>query len=707
MVAGASTQFSDAANDVRMTTSDGALRNGAGSSAWRNLDILSGGVFDETDDLLVFFLNVTAITPEQDPAVPKSQPTYWFYFDYGLRTYRVEGKTDLTTPWDGIAGAAVGSAKLEVAYNDGVFQAVGDAAMAIDFSADQILFMVERSLIRNHNEAPLGRGDVLSGFWGSSRSLGGFGVSIPIGNNFQVEAGPPAYHDQAPDYGTTGGTYTTTAGHQLHKGQLVAASEDPVRWTNGEATTFVYFVRLFNSGSIELEVKLSHEGADPSWQVAFSDRLVVPARSSINVTFHVGIPFGHFHGKLDDFVVSFTTDDGVHWAKQPLAVYWPKIPQPAGHHPTVWLHSQYRPREAPFEGLGDSVHGWFSAASPDTEEYDEQAPIMADRIDGPQSDGRSTAQWTFHLEPALRMGLDFLLDQTGNGQIIMDFPVQVQDPVLQFDLVHLNKRTIIPKTTFAMTSLSALPGTQSGLVAFTFPDLKAEAAADLIKHAARADLEFRLNLTATLAGTGNENPEEFTPTIVPADSYFTLPLREYHDPLDTVFVTDASVKVTVGPEGQFKQVNPGKQAVFTFELYYHGTFRSGFDIELSGINSAWARVLGDAHFEMDPDTVREVAVAIQPPADARQGDYADITIKAIGSVNAAVQAGMVVRAEVVGSRQVADEAELAKQKEVVLTAPEDQSAVVWPWFVFAPLAVIGAAAGVLYRVRPELLLFWR
>ncbi len=707
IVTASSIQFTDPVNDVRMTTSDGKLRNGAGGQAWTNLDILAGGVFEETDDALTFFLNVTDLKPEQDPALPKSQPTYWFYFSYGDRGYRVVGTTDLSTPFDAAAGSPQRAARLEVAYDDVVFNPVADATIDLDFENNQILFTVDRSHIRDHNEAPLGKGEFLSQFWGYSRSLGWFGIQAPPINNFVVEAGPPAYSDEAPDFGSKGGLYQTVAGRQLHKGLLLAASEDPVRWTNGEATTFVYYVRVFNEGSTDLSIKLSHEGADPSWQVAFSDRLKIPAHSSINVTFHVGIPFGHFHGKLHDFIVTFATDDGAHWAKQPLAVYWPVIPQPAGHHPMLWLHSKYQPREAPFENLGDAVHGWFSAADADTEVFDEQVPIRADRIDGPAADGRSVAKWTFKLEPTLRMGLDFLLDQQGTGEVVLNFPVQVQDPVLQLDIVHLNKRTIIPKQTLAITASSSLPGAQNGEVTFDFPELSAQAQADLIKHAVRADLEFRFNLTGTMLGAGGENPDTYTPTIIPSKTTLNLPLREYHDPLDTVFVTDASVKVRVGPEGQEKQVNPGKQVVFTFELFYHGTFRSGFDIQLSGINSQWARVLGDAHFEMDPGSTREVAIAVQPPANAVNGDYADVTIKAVGSVNAAVQAGIVVRADVVGNRQLADDAELAKEKEQLLSTPVDDSAVVWPWFVFVPLAIIAAAAGVLWRVRPDLLFFWR
>ncbi len=705
-VGAAATQFEDDDNDVRMTTSNGAFRNGAGGSTWRNLDILSGGIHEETDERVVFFLNVTSLKAEQEPPLPKSQPTYWFYFNYGERTYRIVGVTDIRAPADDFLGPPQRAARLEMAYDEDHFITAGEAELDLDFEQNQVRFTVDRVLIRDHNEAPLGKGQVLSEFWGYSRSLGWGGLALPA-NNLRVEAGPPAYSDEAPDFGAKGGSYETVAGRQLRKGLLLAAAEDPVRWTNGEATTFVYYVRLFNQGGTELEVALSHERVDPSWQIAFSDRLTVPAHGAINVTFHVGIPFGHFHGKLHEFTVGFHTDDGAHWAKQPLAVYWPTIPQPAGHHPQLWLHSKYQPREAPMESLGDRTHGWLSAADPNTEGFDEQVPIRADIIEGPEADGRSNASWVLKLEPSLRMGLDFLLDKSGQGEITINFPVQVQDPKLQLDIVHLNKRTIIPKQTLAISAVSELPGTQTGAVTFSFPELTAEREADLIRYAARADLEFRFDLSAILVGKGLENPEDYTPTILPGDSTMVLPLREYHDPLDTVFVTDAAVQVTVGPEGQEKKVNPGKQAVFTFDLFYRGTFRSGFDIELSGINSEWARVLGDAHFDMDPGTTREVAVVIQPPTTASSGDYADITIKAIGSVNAAVQAGIVVRADVIGGQGIEDESELALEKEQLLTTAESKDSVVWPWFVFTPLALVAVAAGVLWRFRPDLLLFWR
>jgi hypothetical protein len=320
--------------------------------------------------------------------------------------------------------------------------------------------------------------------------------------------------------------------------------------------------------------------------------------------------------------------------------------------------------------------------------------------------GATVATWTMRLEPSLRMGLDFLLDETGRSTIMMNFPVTVTDPKLEWELVHLNTRAIIPKPTPIFTIMAAATGQFDGAHAWTFDDILVVPEADLIRHGPRAELEFRFTLTGIFAGQGVEHPPEATPSINPVGTTLFLPLQEYHDPLETVFFTDASAQVSAGEGGQQKRVNPGKDTVFTFNLDYQGTFASKFEIQLSGPHSEWARALGDNPFLVEPGQVREVAIAIQPPTTAGRGDYAEVTVKLVSTRNAAIQTGLILRADVDTSVDIADEAALAAQKAAALKTVAATGPVVWPWFVIPPVAIVAAALA-LYRFRPQWLFFWR
>lgn len=689
----------DPEGDVRLSMPDGRFRLPSGDQ-FRYVDLVEAGIWSEGQEEITFYVRPADISEDSEHPVPYGDPIYEIRFRHGLQGYRVLIQLFLENA--GTAAASGGAspqtfAQLQEEVETEVYEPLADAVAEVDIGAGVVRAIVPRAPILDHNQAPLSIDAKLTGFSATARSMGWFGVPLFTGTTAALVLGPPMAYDRAPDSYFDDTEYTTTAGPLLHKGNLVAGSSDPVRWTNGEATTFVYRIRLTNLQAGDLGVTMSYAGTQPNWQVAFSDRFIVPGDSAINVTFHVAIPFNHQHNALHPFEVHFTTPDNAHTATARLGVFWPPIPQPAGHHNELWFHSQQRPTTNPFDPQNE-VHAWVSAANAQADVRDEMLPVPPDVVRPPDQAGRMEAAWRMLLEPSLRMGLDFDLTKTGQGTILMDFPVLVQNPELELSIRHYDRRFIIPRVTTISHTTVSLGADASGLTEFTLPEIVLREKADLIRYVEAADLEFNVTLRGTIPSVGFVHLEEATPRLIVDGSGMTLPMFEYHDPLDATFFTDASATVEIGELGSAREVNAGKKIVYNMYLQYDGVFESDFTVELSG-HQTWASVLGAERFTMEPGDRREVAIAVAPPADATPGTY-DTTVRLVSVTNAAVSAGATLRTTVVPGDAIEDESELAEEKSQQLAPPPPDKGFPWLW-VLLPLLVIVAAGAAIWRFKPE------
>ena len=682
----------DDAGDVQLRTQDGAVSQPAPSGYYDNVDVTAVGVWAEDDSTVTFYIEVDDLTEDSQAPTPVSDPDYTLYFRYGEQGYRVVVTTVLDNAFNGVFEREPGAfARLERQVGEDRYSGFAQAEAELDYSEDRVLAMVPRDAILDHNQAPLARNATLRDIFVESRSMGWFGFPFFFGGEDGSQIGIPEALDRAPDDGDDDGSYIVTTGSVQQKGKIFAVSDDPIRWTNGEATTLTFPVRVSNIGDAKVSLKLSLADTDDSWQVAHTDSLSVPAHRSVNTTILVTIPFLHQHGVTDLFRAVFASDDGVHGATALLGIHWPTVPQPAGHHDTLWLHSVRNPVPAPFDAAFSSVHGWFSA-SEDTPD-DEGVGIPADFSTFPGFFGaqEGEAQWFLRLEPTLRMGLDFDASRMGTATLAFVLPAPAVDPYVEVELLHQGQgnggRGGQGTQVLAAGVSPTMSGSQSGDVEFEL-ELQTPAGVDVVPYDAEANLVLRISLRGTLlVGGGFANPEAATPLLAAGGSILQLPLEEYHDPTNLAFQTDANVTIVVGQTGQERFVNAGRTVVYTFQLDYSGDAAAAFDVTISGKNVAWGTIIGDATFDLEAGTQRILGLAVAAPKDARDGEQADITLTLTQSKNAAIQAGVRTLTTVTSSEDIPDETDMQKELAGTLSKHKDASALAVLWLAIGLLAL--------------------
>ena len=670
----------DPAGDVRLYAPDGTPAGTAPADRLQNVDLVGLGVAAESPEAVSFFLDVTDLRADSETMLPFADPVYELHFTFGKRAYRILAALPLSGPASVDAEPFVRLQEMEGRR----WRSVAEGEAAPDETADRIVLTVPRQAIVDQDQAPLDQGASLEGMSAVATALGFRFFDLDPGGQ-RVAAGTPYAQDRAPDDGTAP-AYVLTTGEDLQDGMLFSASDDPVRWTNGDASTLGYTVRATNRGDAGLEARVSLEGLPATWTALYPERVAVPAQESVDLTFLVTIPFSHVHGQLQEFMAVLSTEGA--FTKTRLGVYWPEIPQPAGHHGTLRFHgATAAPDAAGFDVLFERSEGWMNAATAEVDGEDEGAPLRA-FVAPPQGGAAAlNAFWDVPLAPALRMGLDFDLTRTGLLSLEIQTPAPLAEVRLQAELVldRVNASGgFEEETVLASGASDLLSGTQSGPLRFEIP-LKVAPAADDVPYdaSARPDLHLEVRMQAVMAPGVPFGPSASEPRIVPASSSLTLPLFEYHDTLASPVVTDRSLALMPVEGGQAKEVNPGKTTVFRSTLRYEGGFADEFAFLLTGTNTGWAQVVGDARVRLEPGEERLVAVTVTAPRDARPPDVAELTLVVRSTSNAAVEGRAGFVATVTTDRDIPDEADEAKRLGGELTEPKESPA--------TPLGALAAA----------------
>jgi hypothetical protein len=437
--------------------------------------------------------------------------------------------------------------------------------------------------------APPAAGDRLTEFWASARAAGA--------NAGEAEA---ALRDRAPDR-ETAGEFEVSFGPSPRGGARIF-STTPSRVSNGEEATFAYEVTVQNNGGLARDFVLEVVRKPLSWAIDLPTAAVhlQPGESLATYAF-ISTPFAHQHGRLESAQLALRSVDGEAEDRVDLYLLYHAVPQPAGHHDTLWLHVDDA-GQSPVNQLAWNSGGAFTYMN--TLEQDEQdvgSPALGRAI----TLGGEGYGWDFVLHPMLRTGLDFDLERTGRLALTLSSPVPVTEATFEGRLVLQREPELELASVTPQTGISLMPGSPVSLDL----ELLAAPGADFVPYNGSTPVVLELALRSDRPATYSV-PE--SPSILPG-GLLSLPLLEYRDPLDVQALAVPENGLAVEGPAQ-KRVQAGATAVFTLAV------QADVDrLSLVGTNTDWAEVVRrDA----------TVYVVVQAPEGASDLQTADLVLKA-------------------------------------------------------------------------------
>lgn len=628
----------DGTADVAVTVADQGTT--APSDRWAALDLKGLDVQEQTEGFQ-FTLAVASLSPDVPAAPFVEQGSYSLYFHHGDRDFRIQ----IQSRGINFAGNQqyIGRVQASDPGQNAFFGVGPDQVVEVDVAAGTFRLTVDRDLLADSNGAAPQPGATLSGFHARSSGLLGNvnrGVTVTGG----TQAPTPRATDLMPNSGNGTLDFEVKFG-VVQTGHARLHSDIPTRASNGEATTFVYQVQAYNSGPDEDRFNLVATGAPSAWQVKLpASQIPIPGNGSVVFPVLVTTPFAHVHGAFQNFVVEMRSQsDPGSVGRVQLGVRYLDPPQPAGHHNTLWLHSTLGPDDpettvaAAVVGTGTFNSAYFNAGEVDL--LDASVPVPPDFRFGPTvgADGtpRMTFCWDIPLSPILELGIDMDLDAP-NGTYSLPFASQL--PLLGAS-VHGEVVRVGPpdggftrfgdcgfanaaNVTSIMTLGDSAPADFTGANQVLTGEVGARAEGDYMQYEKGATLLLVLTMTGTRVDPflGGDMPK-----LLPGGILEALPLSEYHDPVNDVFVSQVEL---VSDSPQDRAVNPGRSVLFTARLLNNAGTDQAFNLELTGPNHEWARVLGPTRLEVPAGGQAKVNVAVTVPEGTAAGQVADLVLTA-------------------------------------------------------------------------------
>jgi hypothetical protein len=517
-------------------------------------------------------------------------------------------------------------------------------------------------LVDSHGARPY-PGSALTGFWAESRSF------LEVFTSFAAFAGgpPPTFRDRMPDAGN-GTVPLPIALGPVQAGSARLSSPLPVRQSNGEATTFLYTVEARNVGGAEESYRLAPRGVPPGWNVTLEvDEVTLAAGASETMPVLVGVPFMHEHGTFRMFTLTMQAlGDTASKAELELGVRYPKVPQPAGHHDTLYLHGAKWTDDpsvlvwATLFGF-NTEYAWMNADEADPGDTD--TPVPADGTFKPVPAVPDTFRWTVPLAPDLAIGLDFDLARSGLFSGAFTATTPLLGATASGELVHYvdsrydefgtrvaGNRTVLARLA-ASTPQDIAP---NGRIEANLP-VQAAPEADLVALRPRSALVLELNLTGMRPDTFEARDP---PKLLPGAT-LQLPLREYHDPVDALFATPKLSLRSAGPQDRI--ANPGDTVVFPFTVRLAAD-AGDHPVRLRLAEGAdVARLLGPPERILKAGEAWNVSVAVQVPAGTPEDAAFGVRLHAAATDAPGLRALARLRVTATTTQEVPDEAALAAQ----------------------------------------------
>lgn len=376
------------------------------------------------------------------------------------------------------------------------------------------------------------------------------------------------------------------------------------RVSNGAETVYVYDLSVENLNSAAETVTLAAVKLPNAWSVRFpADVLPLKGGEVRTVPVLVSVPFSHQHGSYESFSIEARRlDEDVVKAELELGVRFTQIPQPAGHHPRLWLHS-FNPSGA----NGDPGVAFMNAVSEDP--LDSQYPVRSGRC---AIDGQSLRhEWVVPLNPRLQIGLDF--DATGNAKLVIPFQVEldVPDALLDVSLMVGAAEVAFGESPIALVG---------GAVTTLSMDLPVEEVGDFIPFFRQSSMELVVGLSQPSLVPVAAYCQVNAPVLAPGGE-LELPLFEYHDPIP-VAASGSLVSDVVAP-----RVAPGSRVAIEHSLI--APEQVGVDVELRvfGRGAEWVSISASA-LSLRAGEARNFTVLLDVPSSATNGQVIDVIVEA-------------------------------------------------------------------------------
>lgn len=565
----------------------------------------------------------------------------------------------------------------------------------VDHDEETLSVSLPRSLLRDGNGSPPFPGRTLDDFVVTSHANRLFRGDINIGGAIVPDG---RFTDRMPDEGGAG-PFDIQLGVQ-QGGTARLSSPEPFRASNGEATTYVFQVRAVNLGDETDTFRFQTTNTPTNWDISVPDGDVeIGANRAITLPIVVGTAFAHNHGSTESFVLEMeSTKDPSNVGRVELGVHYPKIPQPAGHHDTLWVHSSGGNSDPFTVVFGDvlgfansGADGYMNALEDDDSAAEE--PIPGDRCGiHALSPGTPTMRmrycWTIPLDPGLQLGLDFDLERVGAADLRFSSDLPSEDASVTAQLMYAPPGPSDNQPIFFrddLVRLADLNSTErkslSGTTSFEFA-VEPRPESDFIRYTAGAAMFLEVQMLTLRP----ENPffgPKAPPVMLMPGSVLQLPLNEYADPVEEVVsIEDVGLSFEAITE-QERRVNPGETVIFKALLANTGN-ATEVDIDIIGSGRAWATLLSQPVVRVDGET--EVLLAVTAPEDAADGEQADLVLEASNVADIEDQTLIRFVATVDSTEDLPDEWETAE----ALLGVEDKKSPGIGWLVAAALALLVA-----------------
>ncbi len=564
-----------------------------------------------------------------------------------------------------------------------------DLESTTDVTAGTLSATVGRNLLQDRTGAPPMQGHSFSNLWVESQAhVPAAATELDVG--LASTDAPARVLDVMPDEGAT--EYHVRIGLP-QEGHARLASPQAFRASNGEAATFIYEIVTQNTGPEKDLFRLSAQEVPDGWNVVFpTEELELDGGESRTVPVLLILPFQHSHGAVEQAVVRLEslTDDGSH-ASTHLGVRFLAVPQPAGHHDTLFIHSRsYSLAAEVVNPLVSVTEG--EAFMNSMEEFDGDEGIPLHGSAQAASGGGTQFEWFVHLEPSLEMGLDFDVDDTGKVEVELEADRPLQGASVSGRLVLLaptseddtqrfppygGRDATILATIEPDGSLDVSAGQRFSLTGVVTP----EEAADLIPYVPGQNLVLELRVTDELPLTLGGTPALLS------GSKIKLPLDEYSDPVSDLF-DGFDVKILEALDVQERLANPGDGVVFDLRMTNVESRARDFTVVLRGGAVQYANLSIPETVRLDGGQSMDIQVLVHVPDGAQDGTRLDFVVDAAEAGDDARRSLVRLAVVVDEDAEHADDAASFSETEVGRDSPG------------APLALLlGALAGAAVALR--------